>query len=298
MDDSKELFELGVSEKDEGVVAEVNGQLPDLERRVRKAELARMLSGELDHSNAIVSIHPGTGGTDAKDWAQMLLRMMLRYCEKRGWKTEVIDYQDADDAGIDSAAFTVQGPYAYGYLRPEHGVHRLVRISPFDAQARRQTAFASVDVTPLLDDTIQVEINEADVEKVEICKNYVMRSGQQPPPSTSFTVTAGGQTRTVNVATGSCLNWETIPASPAPVTGAHLGDCNFTTTRWSATPRGELRLGAQCLTPRYSFWSGPSLELAACDGSPAQRWTRALVPDRTPAAAWAATLTRMRNALN
>ncbi|MFO0727945.1 MAG: hypothetical protein U1E65_29465 [Myxococcota bacterium] len=89
-----------------------------------------------------------------------------------------------------------------------------------------------------------------------------------------------------NVATGSCLNWETIPASPAPVTGAHLGDCNFTTTRWSATPRGELRLGAQCLTPRYSFWSGPSLELAACDGSPAQRWTRALVPDRTPAAAF------------
>ena len=164
MDDSKELFELGVSEKDEGVVAEVNGQLPDLERRVRKAELARMLSGELDHSNAIVSIHPGTGGTDAKDWAQMLLRMYMRWCEKRGYKTEIIDYQEGDEAGIDGVSFTVAGDHAFGYLRAENGVHRLVRISPFDGNARRQTAFAAVEVTADIDDEIDIQVKQEDLE--------------------------------------------------------------------------------------------------------------------------------------
>ena len=143
-----------------GVLAE----LPALEQRLRQLELARMLAGKADKNNAIVEVHPGTGGTDAKDWALMLLRMMLRYCEKRGWKTEVIDYQEADDAGIDSAAFTVQGAYAYGYLRPEHGVHRLVRISPFDAQARRQTAFAAIEVLPDIDDDIQIDIKDDDLE--------------------------------------------------------------------------------------------------------------------------------------
>jgi len=164
VDDSKELFELGVSEKDEGVVAEVNGQLPDLERRVRKAELARMLSGELDHSNAIVSIHPGTGGTDAKDWAQMLLRMYMRWCEKRGYKTEIIDYQEGDEAGIDGVSFTVAGDHAFGYLRAENGVHRLVRISPFDGNARRQTAFAAVEVTADIDDEIDIQVKQEDLE--------------------------------------------------------------------------------------------------------------------------------------
>ncbi len=164
MDDSKELFELGVSEKDDGVVAEVNGQLADLERRVRKAELARMLSGELDHSNAIVSIHPGTGGTDAKDWAQMLLRMYLRWCEKRGYKTDIVDYQEGDEAGIDGVSFTVAGDHAFGYLRAENGVHRLVRISPFDGNARRQTAFAAVEVTADIDDEIDIQVKQEDLE--------------------------------------------------------------------------------------------------------------------------------------
>ncbi len=165
--DQSELLEIAAMEGGEAAddtEAEVVKALGPLELRLRQIELGRMLSGKADRNNAIVEIHPGTGGTDAKDWAQMVLRMMLRYCEKRGWKTEVIDYQDADDAGIDSAAFTVQGAYAYGYLRPEHGVHRLVRISPFDAQARRQTAFAAVEVLPDIDDDINIEIKDDDLE--------------------------------------------------------------------------------------------------------------------------------------
>jgi peptide chain release factor 2 len=164
LDDAKELLELGVSEKDESVVNEVGTQVPSLESRVRKAELARMLSGELDHSNAIVSIHPGTGGTDAKDWAQMLLRMYLRWCEKRGYKTDIIDYQEGDEAGIDGVSFTVAGDHAFGYLRAENGVHRLVRISPFDGNARRQTAFAAVEVTADIDDEIDIVVKDDDLE--------------------------------------------------------------------------------------------------------------------------------------
>ncbi|HEX9328892.1 MAG TPA: peptide chain release factor 2, partial [Reyranella sp.] len=132
-------------------------------KRVRYAELRRMLSGPVDHANAIVSIHPGTGGTDAKDWAEMLLRMYLRYCERHGYKTDIIDYQAGDEAGIDGASFTVQGPNAYGYLRAEVGVHRLVRISPFDGNARRQTSFASVWVYPEVDDNIEIEILDKDL---------------------------------------------------------------------------------------------------------------------------------------
>lgn len=123
-----------------------------------------MLSGPVDHADAIVSITAGEGGTEARDWAQMLLRMYLRYCERRGYKTEIIDYQEGEEAGIQSASFTVSGPYAYGYLRAETGVHRLVRISPFDANARRQTSFAAVEVTPDIDDEIHIEIKEDDLE--------------------------------------------------------------------------------------------------------------------------------------
>lgn len=164
MDDAKELLELGAEEKDESVLQEVAQQLPSLVERVRSAELARMLSGQVDHANAIVSIHPGTGGTDAKDWAQMLLRMYMRWCEKRGYKTEIVDYQDGDEAGIDGASFTVAGDHAFGYLRSETGVHRLVRISPFDANARRQTAFAAIEVTPDIDDEIDIQVKDEDLE--------------------------------------------------------------------------------------------------------------------------------------
>ena len=123
-----------------------------------------MLSGPVDHANAIVSINSGEGGTESKDWAQMLLRMYLRWCERRGYKTEIVDYQEGDEAGINGAAFTVTGPSAYGYLRAETGVHRLVRISPFDANARRQTSFAAVEVTPDIDDEINIEVKDEDLE--------------------------------------------------------------------------------------------------------------------------------------
>ena len=162
--DSSELLELGAADNDESITAEVEAQIPAIEGRVRAAELQRMLSGPVDHANAIVSVHPGTGGTEAKDWAEMLLRMYLRWCERRGFKTEVIDFQPGDEAGIDGASFTVSGPNAYGYLRAEMGVHRLVRISPFDGNARRQTSFAAIEVTPDIEDEIDIEIKDGDLE--------------------------------------------------------------------------------------------------------------------------------------
>jgi peptide chain release factor 2 len=162
--DANELLELGAAENDDGLVNDVEKQLPELESRVRQAELRRMLSGPVDHANAIVSIHPGTGGTDAKDWGEMLLRMYLRWCERRGYKTEILDYQAGDEAGIDGASFSVQGPNAYGYLRAEIGVHRLVRISPFDSNARRQTSFAAVEVTADVENEINIEVKDADLE--------------------------------------------------------------------------------------------------------------------------------------
>jgi peptide chain release factor 2 len=127
-------------------------------------EFARMLSGENDRTNALVSINAGAGGTDAQDWADMLLRMYLRWCERRGYATEMLDHQPGEEAGIKSASFSVSGEWAYGYLRSEKGVHRLVRISPFDANARRQTAFAAVDVYPDIEDTVEIEIRDEDLE--------------------------------------------------------------------------------------------------------------------------------------
>ncbi len=164
VDDAGVLLELGAAEKDESVISEAASSIPKLEGRVRKAELSRMLSGQVDHANAIVSIHPGTGGTDAKDWAQMLGRMYMRWCERRGYKTEIVDFQEGEEAGIDGISFTVAGDHAFGYLRSENGVHRLVRISPFDANARRQTAFAAVEITPDIDDEIDIVVKDEDLD--------------------------------------------------------------------------------------------------------------------------------------
>ncbi|HSO00177.1 MAG TPA: peptide chain release factor 2 [Candidatus Nanopelagicales bacterium] len=164
IDDAGEYLELGAAEGDEGVIADAAKQVEVLESRLRKAEVERMLSGPADRGNAIVSIHPGAGGTDAKDWAAMLMRMFLRFCERRGYKTEIVDYQDGDEAGIDAVTFTVTGDSAYGYLRSEHGVHRLVRMSPFNADHTRQTAFAAVEVTPDSDEDIDIQVNEKDIE--------------------------------------------------------------------------------------------------------------------------------------
>lgn len=163
-DDCKVLLELGAEGDDEPTLAEAAALIPDLERRVRGLELKRMLSGPADHANAIMSIHPGAGGTDAKDWAAMLLRMYLRYCERHGFKTEIVDYEEGDEAGIAAVSFTIAGESAYGYLRGEMGVHRLVRMSPFNADHTRQTAFAAVEVTPDIDDDIDIVVNEKDIE--------------------------------------------------------------------------------------------------------------------------------------
>ena len=162
--DTTELLELAEAEGDDSMVRDVEAQGLALVDRVRRAELERMLTGPAAHADAIVSVHPGSGGTEAKDWAAMLLRMYLRWCERRGYKTDIIDYQPGDEAGIDGATFTASGPFAYGYLRAEVGIHRLVRISPFDSNARRHTSFCAVEVTPDIEDEIDIEVNEGDLE--------------------------------------------------------------------------------------------------------------------------------------
>lgn len=162
--DVQEYLALAMDEQDADALHDVEQQLEQLDKLVRQRELQRMLSGKVDHADAIVSIHPGSGGTEAKDWAEMLLRMYLRWAEHRGFKTDILDRQDGDEAGIDGASFTVQGDHAFGYLRSEVGVHRLVRISPFDANARRHTSFAAVEVTPDIEDEINIEVRDEDIE--------------------------------------------------------------------------------------------------------------------------------------
>ncbi len=157
------LHELSLSERDEEFNREVAESLSDLTNRADALEVATWFSDPLDSHDAIVSIHPGAGGLESQDWAEMLLRMYLRWCERRGWKTDLNDVTAEEEAGIKNAVFTVHGKNAYGYLRAEKGVHRLVRISPYDFQKRRHTSFASVDVIPILGDTVEVEIDPKDL---------------------------------------------------------------------------------------------------------------------------------------
>ena len=165
LSDTRELLEMADAEGDGSVIAELSGQVDGLLQRLRELELERMLSGSHDRADAIVSIAPGAGGVDAQDWAEMLMRMYLRWCERKGFKTEIVSQQPGDEAGIKDASFTVSGAHAYGFLRAENGVHRLIRISPFDANARRHTAFAAVFVVPDLgDDDIDIEIKPEDLE--------------------------------------------------------------------------------------------------------------------------------------
>ncbi|HKB81280.1 MAG TPA: peptide chain release factor 2 [Thermoanaerobaculia bacterium] len=161
---SEELDVLLELQRDgENVDADIETLVGQLESEVNGVEMTMKLSGEHDDRDAIVAIHPGAGGTESQDWAEMLLRMYLRYCERRGFSTETVDYQAGEEAGIKSATMMVRGDYAYGYLKSEHGVHRLVRISPFDAAKRRHTSFASVYVYPDIDEEIQIEINDKDL---------------------------------------------------------------------------------------------------------------------------------------
>ncbi len=164
LDDLQVLIELGEEGEDEETLEEVNTLLPDLQKLISRMEFARMLSGEHDASNATLSINAGAGGTEAQDWADMVLRMYLRYCERKGFKTEFTEYQPGDDAGLKGATLTVEGAYAYGYLKAESGIHRLVRISPFDANSRRHTSFCSVFIFPELDDSIDIEVEKKDIK--------------------------------------------------------------------------------------------------------------------------------------
>jgi peptide chain release factor 2 len=147
----------------ESVDSDLTTHLEQLEQEVEAAEVQKLLGGDNDAKNAIVSIHPGAGGTESQDWAEMLLRMYLRWAERKEFKTEMLDYQEGDEAGIKSATFTVSGPFAFGLLTCEVGVHRLVRLSPFDAANRRHTSFASVFVYPEIDEEVNIEVNEKDL---------------------------------------------------------------------------------------------------------------------------------------
>jgi len=152
------------AENDEAVMEEVGSDLEKLRDSVRDEELRMMMGREEDSHNAILAIHAGAGGTEAQDWAEMLLRMYLRWSEKKGFRTSMLDYQPGDEAGVKSVTLTIEGEYAYGYAKAESGIHRLVRISPFDAGARRHTSFASVFVYPEVDDRIVIEIDEKDLK--------------------------------------------------------------------------------------------------------------------------------------
>lgn len=161
--DLEVMLELAAEENDPSFAAEVGQAYEAYRQRAAAFRVTTLLSGEYDASNAILSVHGGAGGTDAKDWAEMLYRMYVRWAENRGYRVKVMDYQDDDEGGINSATILIEGDYAYGYLKNEKGVHRLVRISPFDASGRRHTSFASVDVTPEIDDDIEVEIDPDDL---------------------------------------------------------------------------------------------------------------------------------------
>ncbi|WP_334175838.1 peptide chain release factor 2, partial [Pseudoxanthobacter sp.] len=163
LDDAVGLIELGEAEDEPSIVDEAEEQLRALRADLSKRQISALLSGEADGNNAYLEVHAGAGGTESQDWALMLLRMYTRWAEQHGFKVDLIEEQDGEQAGVKSATIEVKGDNAYGWLKTESGVHRLVRISPFDANARRQTSFASVWVYPEVDDSIHIEINEADV---------------------------------------------------------------------------------------------------------------------------------------
>jgi peptide chain release factor 2 len=156
-------FELGKESNDEELISEAIKLIEDLKVALGQLEFQCKMDGEFDTQNAILEINAGSGGTEAQDWGEMLLRMYLRWCERKGLKTEILDYQVGEEAGIKNATVLVQGDYAFGYLRNESGVHRLVRISPFDSNARRHTSFASVSTIPDIEEDIEVDIDEADL---------------------------------------------------------------------------------------------------------------------------------------
>jgi peptide chain release factor 2 len=163
LQDAIEYFELSKAEGDEETLEMLYEDAPNLEANTQALEIQMMLSGKNDSNNAIVTIHPGAGGTESQDWASMLYRMYLRWAERHGFKVEVLDYQAGEEAGIKDASFIIKGENAYGYLKVENGIHRLVRISPFDSNAKRHTSFTSVMVSPEIEDDIEIEIEDKDL---------------------------------------------------------------------------------------------------------------------------------------
>ncbi len=162
-DDIGVLIELAQEEDDESMVLEIQQAYEDYNKKAEVLRIKTLLNGEYDVNNAIISIHAGSGGTDAQDWAEMLLRMYTRWSDSKGYKVKILDYQDATEGGIKSATLLIEGENAYGYLKNEKGVHRVVRISPFDSSGRRHTSFSSLDVIPEMDDNITVDINPDDL---------------------------------------------------------------------------------------------------------------------------------------
>ena len=165
-----EVLKLLETEKDDNLYNDIKTSVNEISEKTDKLSLLLMLNGPYDKCNCILDIHPGAGGTESCDWANMLYRMYLRYCEKKGFKVEVLDYQDGDEAGIKNVSILVKGLNAYGYLKNEKGVHRLVRLSPFDSNNRRHTSFASVEVTPELDQDNTIEIDEKDL-KIDVYRS-------------------------------------------------------------------------------------------------------------------------------
>jgi peptide chain release factor 2 len=163
IEDSDMLLEMALEESDNNALADIATQLKGIDTRIEKFSLSLMLDGENDANNAIVSINAGAGGTEAQDWAEMLFRMYVRWVERHGYKSDIIDFQPGDEAGIKSVTFTAEGQNAFGYLKSERGVHRLVRISPFNASGKRHTSFASVFVYPELDQEISIDIEDKDL---------------------------------------------------------------------------------------------------------------------------------------
>ncbi len=162
-EDIETLLEMGYEEEDESLIPEVQAEMDDFIRRFENLRIKTLLSGEYDRDNAILKLNAGAGGTESCDWASMLYRMYTRWAERNGFTVEVLDYLDGDEAGIKSVTFQINGENAYGYLKSEKGVHRLVRISPFNAQGKRQTSFVSLDVMPDIEDDIDIEINPEDL---------------------------------------------------------------------------------------------------------------------------------------
>jgi peptide chain release factor 2 len=163
LEEARFFLDVAQEEKSEEALNEAAAKIATVSKELAQTELTQLLGGSDDRRNAIVNLHPGAGGTEAQDWAEILLRMYLRWCDRRGYRKEILEYQPGEEAGVKSVTFLVEGDYAYGYLKAEAGIHRLVRISPFDANSRRHTSFASVFVYPEVDDDIKIEINEADL---------------------------------------------------------------------------------------------------------------------------------------